>query len=331
VIRSGLALSGLTAAVFLTGCGGTQLSATPVTSTAPSVQVATAAGSRPPNGSTASVDSATTASHRKLVIQQIVAVELYQPLAQYTLYVNRLLARLRPQLRSLHAATAAGNRTAAESDWVSAHATWLLIGQDDDAYGAFGELGQQIDGPAAGLPGTTSNPAFTGFHKVEFDLWRKHNVNIAAADSAKLVSLVNRLTPKAVTADLPNTALSLDGWVLRCHEILEDALRDSLSQNDDYGSNSDLASLAADVTATREMLGVLMPLLDSRVPTLVPRGARDLTAIDNAIDAAGGPLAVRDLTQLPLRQRQGLDQATGAALETLAPVSELMQVVVPGS
>jgi high-affinity iron transporter len=264
-------------------------------------------------------------------IAPIAPIQLYPPLAQYRLYVDRLLARLRPQLRALRTAAASNNQATAEQDWVAAHASWLEIGQDDDAYGAFGQLGEQIDGPASGLPGTTSNPGFTGFHKVELDLWRKHNTAAAAADTAKLVSLVGQLTPATVAKDLPTSARALDSWVLRCHEIMEDALRDSLSQDDDYGSDSDLASLAADVTATREMLAVLAPLIAARVPEIVTQGSTDLSAIDDAIQAAGGPVAGRSLTALPQRKRQAIDQATGAALEILAPVSELMQVTVPGS
>ena len=264
-------------------------------------------------------------------IPPIVAVELYQPLAEYKAYVYRLLSRLRPQLRALHGAAVTANRRVAERDWLAAHVTWLEIGQDDDAYGAFSQLGEQIDGSAGGLPGTTSSSSFTGFHKVELDLWRRHDMAAAAADSKRLVSLVGRLTRATVANDLPSTTLALDGWALRCHEILEDGLRDSLTQNDDYGSNSDLASLAADVTATREMLIVLAPLLEPRAPRIVTQGSHDLIAIDEAIQSAGGPLTRRNLAGLLLRQRQALDQATGAALETLAPVSELMQVAVPGS
>jgi high-affinity iron transporter len=323
VIRSGLALSALAVAALASGCGGTQvLAAAKVTDNAK-----TAARATSTVRSASSVSA--TRSGTSAAITPIVPIELYQPLAQYKGYVERLLARLRPQLRALRTAAASDQQATAKQEWLAAHATWLEIGQDDDAYGAFGQLGEQIDGPATGLPGTTSNPSFTGFHRVELDLWHKHNS--AAAAAAKLVALVARLTPAVVNKDLPTSALALDSWVLRCHEIIEDGLRDSLSQDDDYGSNSDLASLAADVAATREMLAVLAPLVEARVPHIVTRGSIDLTAVDDAIQAAGGPIAGRSLTALPLRKRQAIDQAAGAALEVLAPVSELMQVTVPGS
>jgi high-affinity iron transporter len=324
-MRSGFALYtlALVSSALLGGCGTTRFhAAAPVTTKIVHASHATAAGSSTLVGAPARVATR---------VAPVVPVQLYQPLAQYTVYVERLLARLRPQLQALRAAAANANRAAAEQDWVAAHASWLEIGQDDDAYGAFGQLGRQIDGPAAGLPGTTASPGFTGFHRIELDLWRRHDPAAAATDTAKLESLLGRLTSAAVAKDLPTSTLALDSWVLRCHEILEDALRDSLSQNDDYGSDSDLASLAADVTATREMLGVLAPLVAARMPRIVTQGSSDLSAIDDAIQAAGGPLAGRSLTALPLRKRLAIDQATGAALEDLAPVSELMQVTVPGS
>ena len=325
MIRSGIALSVLAVAALVAGCGGAQAPTTAQMSDAKQA-VSPSAPTRP----LASGLSATRARGSTPVVP-VVPIQLYQPLAQYRVYVDRLLARLRRQLRALRAAATSSGRGAAEQEWIAAHASWLEIGQDDDAYGAFGRLGEQIDGLASGLPSTTSNPGFTGFHKVELDLWREHDRAAAVADTARLIALVAQLTPTAVARDLPPSTLALDGWVLRCHEILEDALRDSLSQNDDYGSNSDLASLAADVAATREMLAVLAPLLQVRAPRIVTQGGNDLSAVDATIQAAGGPVAGRSLTAMPPRDRQAIDEATGTALEVLAPVSELMQVSVPGS
>jgi iron uptake system EfeUOB component EfeO/EfeM len=264
-------------------------------------------------------------------VTPVATIQLAQPLARYTVYVDRLVRGLSTQVAAIHTAAAGGDLAGAESAWITAHMTWLELGQDDDAYGAFGELGEQIDGLADGLPGTTANPNFTGFHKVELDLWRNHDTGAATADSAELVKLVRKLTPAAVASDLPLNALDIDSWVLRAHEILEDGLRDSLSQDDDYGSNTDLASLSADVTATREMLKVLAPLIDPRRPKIVPTATAELSTLNRAIVAAGGPGAHRSLASMPLRQRQALDEATGAAVETLAPISEIMQVSTPGS
>jgi iron uptake system EfeUOB component EfeO/EfeM len=275
--------------------------------------------------------AATAAQSSAGFVTPVVTIQLAHPLALYTAYVEGLARRLPGQVRAIESAASRGDMPGAESAWVEAHMTYLEIGQDDASYGAFGDLGEQIDGLADGLPGTTASSSFTGFHRVELDLWRRHDAGAAATDSHRLLELVDQLTPATITHDLPIRSLAVDGWVLRCHEILEDALRDSLSQTDDYGSNTDLASLAADVSATREMLRVLAPLIEPRRPNIVPDGAADLDRIQQAISAAGGPDARQDLATLPLRRRQALSAAVGAATETLAPVSEILQVTAPGS
>jgi high-affinity iron transporter len=277
------------------------------------------------------VQTTTPQATRAGYIVPVVTVDLLHPLGEYVVHTDQLVRRLRTEVNALVAATGSGSMAASRSAWLTAHMTWLDIGQDDDAYGAFGSLGEEIDGLADGLPNTTSNPDFTGFHKIELDLWRRDNVTAASHDSARLLKLVDALTPSVVSSDLPGTALALDGWVLRAHEILEDALRDSLSGDDDYGSNSEMASLSADVNATREMLRILAPLIRLRAPQIVPEARVQLTELDQAIAAAGGPRLHRNLGALPLRQRQLIDADTSAALETLAPISELMQVTAPGS
>jgi iron uptake system component EfeO len=254
------------------------------------------------------------------------ASQLVTPLSDYIGYVDRRLAVLRGQLDTLSAEISSGQRGGAESAWLAAHLTWLQIGQDDGAYGAFGQLGASIDGTAAGLVGGSANPHFTGFHKLEFDLFSRRDLPAAARDASRLKALVGELTPSAVASDLPSTTSGLDNWILRCHEILEDALRDSLSADDDYGSNTDLASITADVTGTREMLGLLAPQIEARAPQLVATASTELTAVDQATAATRSHGRWAGVASLSLLQRQRIDAAVDAALETLAPVSDLMEI-----
>ncbi len=254
-------------------------------------------------------------------------VQLFQPMGFYTEYVEGLFTRLRPQLAALQNAIASGDVTAARHDWVTGHLLWLEIGQDDGAYGAFGPLGGKIDATATGDVGGTASTRFTGFHKVEYDLFRTRDLTAAAHDAAVLSALVGSINQHTLNTDLALTSTSLDAWVLRCHEILEDALRDSLSDEDDYGSGTDLEDVGADVTATREMLSVLSGVITPRAPGLEAKGRAELSAIDTAIDAGHRPGTTwREPSALPLRARQRLNAAVGAALETLAPVSELLQI-----
>jgi iron uptake system EfeUOB component EfeO/EfeM len=245
-------------------------------------------------------------------------------LAAYRTYAASKLSTLRSQVAALAAAVAAGNLAGARSAWLSAHRTWLEIGQDDGAYGAFGALGGQIDGLAAGHPQGTSDSGFTGFHRIEFDLFTKRDLDAAAADTAALQRLLAELTKTPLTSYLPSTPTSIGNWLLRPHEVLEDALRDSLTANDDYGSGTDLASVVADTAAVRELLHELQPVLDPIAPGLRQRAEAQLDALIGAIGPARANATGVSIQDLPARQRQQIDAELGATLETLAPLPDLI-------
>ena len=245
-------------------------------------------------------------------------------LSEYRAYVAGKLSALRSQVAGLRAAIAAGDLAGARSAWLRAHLTWLEIGQDDGAYGAFGALGGQIDGLAAGHVRGTDDPGFTGFHRIEFDLWRRRSLPAAATDTAVLVRLLGRLMKAPLSGYLPADANGIGSWLLRPHEVLEDALRDSLSGNDDYGSGTSLASVSADVAAVRTMLGEVSPGLDLFSPGLVGHAYSQLAALERALAATRVHGAWVPVGSLPLRQREQVNSDLGAALETLAPIPDLL-------
>jgi iron uptake system EfeUOB component EfeO/EfeM len=250
--------------------------------------------------------------------------ELIGPLDTYRRYVFTKIQTLVTQVAALESAVDSGQPATAEADWLTAHETWLQVGQDDGAYGAFGELGRRIDGTAAGLVGGASSPDFTGFHKIELDLWTRNDLPAARTDTARLVALVTTLSQLRLSTALPATKLGLTNWTLRPHEVLEDALRDSLTGDDDYGSHTDLDSIAADVSVTRYLLGLLAPLLEPRAPQLVGTARRELTYLDQVITSpANDGIAIASLPRL---ERERVDAATDAALETLSRVPDLLRI-----
>lgn len=254
-----------------------------------------------------------------------------QELAEYRTYVAGQLTTLQAQVSALRSAITGGSLPAAESAWLTAHETWLTIGQDDGAYGCFGALGAEIDGLAGGLPLGTADPGFTGFHRIEYDLWSDHDLSAAASDTATLQGRLTELLDQPLSSYLPASANGIANWVLRPHEVFEDADRDTLSADDDYGSGTELASLSADVTAVRTMLSELAPTLSPLAPNLVGDADAQLDSLDATLQATqtdGAWVAIRDL---PVRERQQIDADVGALLETLAPIPDLLTSTGRGS
>jgi high-affinity iron transporter len=245
-------------------------------------------------------------------------------LVKYRSYVASKLSTLGSQVSDLSAAIGSGDLAQAQSAWLTAHLTWLAIGQDDGAYGAFGALGGQIDGLAAGHRLGTTDPGFTGFHRIEVDLWTKHDLQAAATDTATLEGLLAQLRKAPLATYLPATATGIGNWVLRPHEVLEDALRDSLTADDDYGSGSDLASVTADVAAVRELMAVLGPILNPLAPAVDRQVTSELDGLMAAVDATKTNGAWASLQSVAVRQRQQVDADVGTALETLASIPDLL-------
>jgi hypothetical protein len=254
------------------------------------------------------------------------ADELYGPLQRYRSYADSHLSSLRAELESLKQAVSEDDPATAERDWLTAHLTWLQIGQDDGAYGAFGDLGRKIDGTSAGYPGGIANPRFTGFHRIEHDLWDANDPPRTSADVSALQAFVAELTDARVVSDTSHTTANLTSFVTRVHEVLEDADRDTLTGDDDYGSGSGAASITADVTATREFLTLLAPLLAPRSPGLVSQARSQLSGLLAAADRAHTGGSWTTLLDLPTAERELINADTGRVLETLAPIPDLLRL-----
>ncbi len=116
---------------------------------------------------------------------------------------------------------------------------------------------------------------------------------------------------------------------IRCHEILEDALRDHLSGQDDYGSGMAYALTSADVLGTRVVLEELKPLIPTPVLGHSPydQSKAALDSLDAALNASKVGGRWPDYQSLTKHQRQPVNGAIGAALEALYRIPAVLSAV----
>jgi iron uptake system component EfeO len=176
---------------------------------------------------------------------------------RYQRWVSGHLAPLLRDTDRLQGDLAAGDSATARTAWLTAHLDYQRLGA---AYDAFGDLGDDIDGLPAGIPGGTHDARWRGFHRVELDLWRHGTRARTRSDVAALDRAVHRLPHELASTQIDPLTLTL-----RAHEIAENALQFQLTGQDDFGSHSDLDSVHAELVGTGAVLRAMAAPIRQRV------------------------------------------------------------------
>jgi len=255
--------------------------------------------------------------------QAVIPADVSQTLAAVTserTYVEHGLAMVARQAAALAADIDAGDLTAARGAWLTAHLSYERLGS---AYGMFGDFDDEIDGTPDGLAGGVGDPSFTGFYRIEYGLWHGQS-------AAKLDGPAHQLTDEvwALQTAYPGMVqypqAMLSDLALRTHEILEHTIRFQLSDADDFGSGTTLATADANIAAVRTQLGMLRPMLVSRYPALssVYTWLKRLQQLVDAEHTSSGWTAVSALT---IAHKEDIDSAAAQAVQLLAPIAVIFE------
>jgi high-affinity iron transporter len=256
-----------------------------------------------------------------VAVKPVTVAELTPPNKLYQVYAAAQLKDLASEVAAIKADLGKKDIAKAKTDWLAAQLDWERVGA---SYDSFGDLGLAVDGLPTGFVKGVNDPGFTGLHRLEYGLWHGQS-------AAELTSVTNVLAKNVATVQKNLTSDDLAGdptqLPLRVHEIIEDALRDHLSGIDDEGGNAAYAQTWADTQVDRVVLGDESALINQRDPGLVTTAQSELATLDAALLAtrtSGGQW--QSLSAVSLGQRQHVDAAIGALLETLAVVPDLLEV-----
>jgi iron uptake system component EfeO len=248
-------------------------------------------------------------------VKIVTAADLIVPDKQYHAWVAGQLPILAADVLTLERSVAAGDIVAAKAAWLSAHLEYESLGA---AYGAFGDLDAAINGvPRSGLTALT-DPNLTGFHRIEAQLWSGAAPQAIAPTAEALMTDVARLQSAFATAQIPPLDIGL-----RSHEILENAIQFELTGATDAGSETNIATIGANLVGTREALAPLEPLLATRYPALASTKSwlDRAAAIVQSYHRPDGSWT--PLPQLTRPQRQALNAALDESVQLLAPVATI--------
>ncbi|HEX4428083.1 MAG TPA: EfeM/EfeO family lipoprotein [Frankiaceae bacterium] len=249
-------------------------------------------------------------------VQPVTQADLITATKGYETYVKGQLPTLDTETQALAAAIDTGDRSGAETAWLTAHAEYERLGA---AYGAFGDLDAAINGLPNGLPQGIHDPGWKGFHKVEYGLWHGEPLPALRPATAALLTSVRALQKTLADTQIDPAQLSI-----RAHEITENALQFELTGQTDFGSHCALATIRANLDGTQTVLALVRPLLAPRYTGLA---ALD-TALAKAklqIDALKKGARWPPLTALATSERERLDATISDLSERLAPVASILE------
>lgn len=247
--------------------------------------------------------------------------DLSGPNTQYQQAASTALTALASNAAAIRADLARGDTTAAKTDLLTAQMNWERVGA---SYNSFGELGEAVSGLPWGLAGGADDPDFAGLHRLEYGLYHGQSPATLVPIADKLIADIAAVQKNLTTDDLAGDPTNLP---IRAHEILEDSQRDHIMGISDQGSGSAYAWTAADVDITRTVIGQLAPLLNPRSPDLVANINTQLDTLSAALNATKGTDGHwRSPAQVPAPQRQSVNAALGAVLETLSVVPDLLEI-----
>lgn len=249
--------------------------------------------------------------------------DLYGPLKSYTSWVQGRIPVVQRQVARLQQDLSRGRTAQAKKAWLTAHMTYCTLGA---AYGAFGSLGEAIDGMPSTQVGALTDSGLHGFHKVEALLWAGRKDSTIVPTVKKLAAALKTLHQQFGTQMYMTTT----DIGLRAHEILEDALRFEVTGMTDAGSHTALATVSANIVGTQHALTPLTSVLKPRDPDYAVMSSwltRLATLVDSFHHGASDNAGWTPLSRLTQMQRERLDATLSQTLEYLSQVAAITDPV----
>jgi iron uptake system component EfeO len=180
----------------------------------------------------------------------------------------------------------------------------------------FGDLDPKIDGRE---DGATAELPFTGYHRLEKDLWVTGDITNSGPIADQLLADVKQLVAKA-QAEKPSPLQLANG----AKELLDEVASSKITGEEERYSHTDLWDFNANVDGSKAAVSVLRPALEKRDPELVKQIDAGFERVEAELDqyrVGDGWKLQTDLTQAQLK---GLSDAINALAE---PISKVAAVV----
>ncbi|GAA4450555.1 iron uptake system protein EfeO [Phytohabitans houttuyneae] len=231
----------------------------------------------------------------------------------YQRYVKSQTAALLEKTQEFVTAVKAGDAAKAKELFPVARTYWERI---EPVAEIFGDLDPKIDGREEVIE---EGMEFTGFHRIEKDLWQTGDISKSGPMADRLMTDINEIVAKANAEKLSPLQLANGA-----KELLDEVATGKITGEEDRYSHTDLWDFNANVEGSKAAIASLRPVLEERAPDLVKQLDAEFANVDTALSkhrAGDGWKLHNQLTQDELKE---LSDSINALAE---PISKVAAVV----
>ncbi|KAA6176476.1 iron uptake system protein EfeO [Pseudomonas marginalis] len=198
------------------------------------------------------------------------------PLSEFRVYLSSQSGALIKAVTALEQAMIAGDLTQAQALYLPAREAYQHLAP---AAQRLAELDNAINARADYFERREQDPAFSGFHRLEYGLFAQHSLDDLTPIAQRLVNDVTTLKQQLLAQSLPPEQLV--SIVVRNLNSLAD-VRAASGEEERY-SHLDLNGFAANLEVARKVVDLMRPLLAKSAADLLP-------GIDSAISSFAAQL-----------------------------------------
>lgn len=234
--------------------------------------------------------------------------DLVAPIADYKIWVTQAL---RDKTQGFVDAIKAGDLTRAKALYAPARVHYERI---EPIAELFSDLDKSIDVRADDFEKKEADPAFSGFHRLEYGLFAKNSTEGLGPIADRLIADIRELEGRIKTLTVPPEKV-----VGGAAALIEEVAKTKISGEEDRYSRTDLWDFHANVEGARKIHELLRPLTTREAPKLVKRIDANFSKVDKLLESyaapGGGFVSYENVTQ---KHRNAMRGPVNALAEDLS-------------
>ncbi|MFT3972990.1 MAG: iron uptake system protein EfeO [Amaricoccus sp.] len=202
-------------------------------------------------------------------------LDLVTPISEYKIYVSEQVDTLVKNTTAFVAAVNAGDVEKAKSLFAPTRINYEAV---EPIAELFSDLDVSIDSRADDYEKAEADPAFPGFHRIEYGLWEKNSTEGLGPIADKLLADVKDLQGRIESLTFPPEVV-----VGGAAALMEEVAATKISGEEDRYSHTDLWDFRGNFDGSQKIVELVRPLVIEQDPAFIKTVDENFATIDTIL------------------------------------------------